>query len=138
MQGVAWIRSLPANPQEGAYDLGAGTRALILRYPTAAEATGRFETHQRHVDLQFTLTGCEVLEWSPRETLEPFGDYDEGKDLCFYNPGVPAGRVVAGAGVFTVFTPHDAHRGGVRFSDSEPEVLKLVVKIPVSDFLLSK
>ncbi|HRP04129.1 MAG TPA: YhcH/YjgK/YiaL family protein [Opitutaceae bacterium] len=138
MQGVAWIRSLPLDPREGTFDLGAGIRALILRYPTAAEATGRFETHRRHVDLQYTLTGCEVLEWSPRQALEPFGDYDEEKDVCFYQPGAPAGRVVAGTGVFTVFTPHDAHRGGVRFTSSEPEVLKLVVKIPVSDFLLSK
>ncbi len=138
MRGVAWIRSLPSNPQEGTFDLGGGVRALILRYPTAAAATGRFETHRMYVDLQYTLAGCEGLEWAPRETLEPFGEYDEAKDLCFYNPGAPACRVVARAGVFSIFTPIDAHRGGVREDCSETEVLKLVVKIPVRDFLLSR
>ncbi|MBP7142056.1 MAG: YhcH/YjgK/YiaL family protein [Opitutaceae bacterium] len=138
MRGVAWIRSLPSSPQEGTFDLGGGMRALVLRYPTGPEATGRFETHRKHVDLQYTLTGCEVIEWSSRESLKPFGDYDDGKDISFYNSGAPTARIVAGPGVFSLFTPYDAHRGGVRHDDTQPEVLKLVVKIPVRDFLLSR
>lgn len=133
-QAVAWIRSLPTNPREGSFELPGAMRALILRYPTTIEPTGRFETHRRFVDLQYTLTGCEALEWIPRASLIADGGYDDAKDLCFYLEGDPFGRVIAKPGVFSIFTPLDAHRGGIRHEASATEVLKLVVKIPVSEF----
>lgn len=134
-RAVAWIRALPAEPREGSFDLTDGMHALILRYPTTTvEAAGRFETHRRFVDLQYTLSGCEVLEWIPRASLVADGEYDQGKDLILYGTCPVAGRIVAAPGCFSIFTPLDAHRGGVRSDARFPEVLKLVVKIPVRDF----
>ncbi|MBE7540648.1 MAG: YhcH/YjgK/YiaL family protein [Opitutaceae bacterium] len=138
VRAVAWIRSLPPEPKEGSFDIGDGMRALILRYATVIESSARFETHRRHVDLQYTLAGGEVIEWCPRGLLKPFGDYDETRDLIFYDSRSPAGRVVAEPGIFSLFTPLDAHRGGVRIDSATVEVLKLVVKIPVKDFLIPR
>jgi len=133
-RAVAWIRSLPAQPAEGAFDLGDDVRALILRYPTTPVATGRFETHRRYVDLQYTISGAETLEWIPRASLVADGTYDERKDLVFYHGKEPAGSLVAMPGVFSIFTPLDAHRGGIRTGTGTTEVLKLVVKVPVAAF----
>lgn len=131
---VEWIRALPVDAGEGSFELDGGLRALVLRYPTTAEAASPFETHRRFVDFQYTLAGTELLEWIPRESLRADGGYDQQKDLCLYHAGPPAGRLVAGPGVFSIFTPLDAHRGGIRPHDHGTEVRKLVVKIPVGSF----
>lgn len=133
-RAVAWIRTLPEEPAEGAFTLDGEMSALVLRYPTVEQAAGRFETHRRYVDLQYTLAGCEVLEWAPRAMLAALGEYDPEKDLLFHQEGAPTARIVAGPGCFSIFTPLDAHRGGIRSASSCGEVLKLVVKIPVDDF----
>lgn len=133
-QAVAWIRSLPADPEEGTFELSDDVRALILRYPTTPVPTGRFETHRRYVDLQYTVAGGEVLEWIPRGSLVADGDYDERKDLVFHQSKAPAVRLAAMPGVFSIFTPLDAHRVGIQAEAGPPEVLKLVVKIPVAAF----
>ncbi|MCW5548213.1 MAG: YhcH/YjgK/YiaL family protein [Opitutaceae bacterium] len=134
-RAVAWIRTLPEEPVEGAVALEEGMHALVLRCPTFEQATGRFETHRRHVDLQYTLAGCEALEWAPRAVLTEDGAYHPEKDVLFYQAGFAAGRIVASPGYFSIFTPWDAHRGGIRSDPSCGEVLKLVVKIPVGDFI---
>lgn len=133
-RAVDWIRSLSVQPAVGEVDLGGEVSGRILRYRTGDAAASRFESHRRFVDLQYTLAGCEVLEWSPRAALGPDGDYDAGGDLLFHQPDMVMGRIVAGAGCFTIFTPLDAHRGGIRDGLFDGEVCKLVVKIPVAEF----
>jgi len=62
------------------------------------------------------------------------GDYDDRKDLAFHQSEAPAVRLAAMSGVFSIFTPLDAHRGGIQVEAGPTEVLKLVVKIPVAAF----
>lgn len=134
VQSVAWIRSVAPDIREGRHVLDAGgLYAVVLRYNTVGAAESRFETHRKHVDLQYTLSGAEAIEWAPRGTLANDGDYDEEKDLLFHRAGDPFGSVVKSAGFFSIYTPVDAHRPKVRvpgFAD----VFKLVVKIPVTRF----
>jgi YhcH/YjgK/YiaL family protein len=133
-RSVAWIRNLPAVPQEGRHALWDDTiHALVLSYATGGAAESRFETHRRYVDLQYTLAGSETIDWAPRETLANDGDYDAAKDLLFHHPGPVLGSVVKAAGFFSIYTPVDAHRGKIRAAGFE-SVFKLVVKIPVGRF----
>jgi biofilm protein TabA len=133
-RSVAWIRNLPVEPREGHHALWApDIHALVLRYNTGDAAESRFETHRRYVDLQYTLSGAEAIDWSPRATLESDGGYDAAKDLLFHLPGPALGSVVKAAGFFSIYTPVDAHRGKIRVAGHE-SVFKLVVKIPVDRF----
>jgi len=137
LRSVAWIRNLPADPEEGRYALdGDGLYALVLRYATADVAECRFETHRSHVDLQYTLAGSEVIHWAPRGTLADDGEYDAGKDRLFHRDGPVCGHLVKGAGFFSIHTPADAHRPKVR-AEGFGSVFKLVVKIPVNRFFAS-
>lgn len=136
-RAVEWIRQLPAEPREGRHGLwDDGIHALVLRYATGDADESRFETHRRHVDLQYTLAGGEAIEWAPRATLANDGDYDAAKDLLFHRPGPTVSRVVKTAGLFSIYTPVDAHRGKIRIAGHEA-VFKLVVKIPVGRFATS-
>lgn len=131
---VAWIRMFMANPKEGCYTLDEhGLYAVVMRYATGNAAESRFETHRRHVDLQYTLSGAEAIDWAPRDSLAGDGGYDAAKEVLFHRPGPVFGTVVKSAGFFSMYTPVDAHRPKIRV-DGHAEVFKLVVKIPVSRF----
>lgn len=133
-RAVDWIRSLPAEPGEGRHALwDEQTYALVLRYATGEAGQSRLETHRRYVDLQYTLGGAEIIQWAPRDTLNNDGEYDVAKDLLLHLPGPALGSVTKAAGWFSVYTPVDAHRGGIRAAGFE-SVFKLVVKIPVERF----
>lgn len=127
---VTWIRQLPARPPDGRYELADGLHALVLEYATRDVDESRFETHRRHVDLQYTLAGAEGIDWAPRDTLSVDGEYDAARDLLFHHAGPDCGRLVNAAGFFALFAPVDAHRPAIRVAD-HARVTKVVVKIPV-------
>lgn len=133
-RAVAWIRSLPADPPEGRFVLdGDNMYAIVVRYTTGGPAESRYETHRKYVDLQYTLTGSEAIDWAPRATLANDGDYDAEKDLLFHQPGPALVSAVKAAGFFSIYTPVDAHRPKIRVEGFE-SVFKLVVKIPIGRF----
>lgn len=133
-RSVDWIRRLPAEPREGRHGLwDDSVHALVLRYPTGEADASRFETHRRYVDLQYALAGGEAIEWAPRAAMADDSEYDAATDLLFHRPGSTVARVVKTAGLFSIFTPVDAHRGKIRITGHE-SVFKLVVKIPVGRF----
>lgn len=137
VRAVDWIRRLPAEPREGRHGLGDDdTYALVLRYRTGDAEASRFETHRRYVDLQYTLAGGEAIEWTPRASAPEDGGYDVAKDLLFHRPGPTIARVIKTAGLFSIYTPVDAHRGKIRIAGHEG-VLKVVVKIPVGRYARS-
>jgi YhcH/YjgK/YiaL family protein len=130
-RSIDWIRELPANPEEGRYELGRKKiYALVMSYATVDPAKARFETHRKHVDLQYSLQGGEVIEWAARESLARDGGYDPDKDVQFHRAGQALGRIVKTAGYFSIFTPVDAHRPKIRTAGFG-SVTKVVVKIPV-------
>lgn len=133
-RSVAWIRGLPAHPQEGRFALdGNRIYAVVLRYDTVRPEQSRFETHRRYVDLQYTLAGTEAIEWSPRYTLANDGAYDSEKDLLFNQPGPVFGTTINVPGCFSSYTPVDAHRPAIRV-EGAGFVFKLVVKLAVERF----
>jgi biofilm protein TabA len=135
VQALAWIRSLPAEPAEGRYELdpATGLYAMVMRYETVAPDASRFETHRRAVDLQYTLAGAEGIEWAHAADLTPAGPFDDEKDLQFYLPGTPRALVENRPGFFSLYTPTDAHRPKIHLP-GDHDVFKLVVKIPLAAF----
>lgn len=135
-QSLAWIRALGESPKEGRYDLDpkTGLYAMVMSYETVAPEQSRFESHQRAVDLQYTLAGYEGIEWAHSSDLQPDGGYDTEKDLQFYLPGKPQGFVENRPGYFSIYVPSDAHRPKVRL-EGATKVFKLVVKIPLAAYL---
>lgn len=126
-----WLRALPADIAPGEYELhGRDQYVSVQEYGTLPAAEARFESHQRYVDLQYTLQGAEAIDWLPRRELVPDGPF--AHDVQFWlPPSQPPSQLIQTAGRFAIFYPDDAHRPKIAVMGF-PRVRKLVIKTAVS------
>jgi biofilm protein TabA len=124
-----WLRTVtPATPLGIIKLQGDDIFANVMTYQTLPAEQCRYESHRKYVDLQYTITGAEVIDWLDAKTLAPDGGYDEAKDLQFYHPAATLARVHMLPGCFGIFYPSDAHRPKV-IDGKHDQVFKLVVKM---------
>jgi len=110
---------------------GRNVYAIIQGYETVKAGVPKFECHRRYIDVQFILSGEEIVGWAPSDEMTPAGSYDEGKDICFGT--VAAGKwtpVLLRTGQLAVLWPEDAHAPRLAAGARVP-VRKIVVKIAV-------
>ncbi len=122
------IEDLP----DGRVDLdGDRVYAIIQRYDTILTGTPKFEYHRKYIDVQFIVSGEEVIGWAPAERIKVTEAYDEGKDICFGT--VEGGKWTAihlSAGQLAVLWPEDGHAPKLAAGSPSP-VMKIVVKVAV-------
>ena len=105
--------------------------ALVQRFQTKWVATPKFECHKKYIDIQFILSGEEIIGWAPAELMEITAAYDAGKDISF-------GTVAKGqwtpvhlqAGQMAVLYPEDGHAPKMALRNPST-VMKIVVKVMV-------
>ena len=68
----------------------------------------RLEAHRRYIDIQLTLEGLEEIGWLPLAACEPRRDFDEAKDIVFFD-AAPRIWLPVPPGSFAIFFPEDAH-----------------------------
>ncbi len=112
-------------------ELGDGVFALEQAYPAKPPATGKWEAHERHIDVQVIVAGRELMELIDVGALTLTEDMRAERDLMFYAPHDGGSVLRAAAGDVAVFFPADAHKPSL--ADGEPALVrKTVVKVPVS------
>ncbi len=85
------------------------------------------ECHRRYIDIQLVIEGVEQMGWRPlHDCHTPTADYDQDKDLMFFEDGVLSWQLVP-ADYFCIFFPEDAHAPLV----SDRQVRKLILKVAV-------
>lgn len=127
-QVFQWLHRLPTDAAVGHHEIqGEQIYVSIQEYATLARHEARFESHERYVDLQYTLSGLEGIDWAPRSSLQPDGSF--GNDVQFWlSPPEPVTTLCQSPRRFAIFYPCDAHRPKVRIG-AQDHVRKLVVKI---------
>lgn len=86
----------------------------------------KLETHNKFIDIQFPLSGTEMIGYAPRVDLEE-AHYNAAKDITFYD--TPATNYfVLRPGMFAIFFPEDAHAPAI----SDTGVKKIVIKVRVN------
>lgn len=110
-----WLAAYDSATPDGRYEIGGPDLiAIVQRYETAPDAEKKWETHRLNGDIQFMVSGSELVGCERREPLTVRTPYNGEKDAEFYEP--PAGtvsRFTLAAGSFAVFFPEDAHQPGV-------------------------
>jgi len=105
--------------------------ALVQRYHTMALDSPTFEFHRKYIDVQFIVSGEEIIGWAPLEGITITEAYDAEKDICF---GISAKgswtRAYLEAGQLAVLWPEDGH--APKLVGCAPSlVMKIVVKVAV-------
>ncbi|MEQ1868708.1 MAG: YhcH/YjgK/YiaL family protein [Vicinamibacterales bacterium] len=103
--------------------------ASVADYETRAEHETRWEAHRRHIDVQVVIAGEELIGITPLQAVDA-DPYDADRDVLFGSGPGEFLRLTPGR--FIVLFPHDAHRPGVRASESS-SVRKLVIKILIGE-----
>ncbi len=103
--------------------------ALVQRYETIMADAPKFECHRKYLDVQFIVSGEEVIGWAPSERMTITEAYEADKDICFGT--VSAGKwtpVYLQAGELAVLWPDDGHAPKLASRVPSP-VMKIVVKV---------
>ena len=115
--------------QNGKYNIEDDDIFVIVQdYHTKPLSEGKFEAHKKYIDIQYIINGVEKMGYTYVHKLNPITEYDEEKDIIFFEGD--ADFVTVEEGFFTVFAPEDAHMPGIEPKTSE-YVKKAVVKIKV-------
>ena len=103
--------------------------ALVQRYETIMADAPKFECHRKYLDVQFIVSGEEVIGWAPSERMTITEAYEADNDICFGT--VSAGKwtpVYLRAGELAVLWPEDGH--APKLASRVPSlVMKIVVKV---------
>jgi biofilm protein TabA len=132
-QAVAFLRqpNIEMLPDGTVEIEGRRVFAIIQRYETILTGEPKFEYHQKYIDLQFVVSGEEIIGWVPRDRMKITESYDDGRDICF---GVAASREMSiihlQAGQLAVLFPEDGHAPKLAAGAPSP-VMKIVVKVAV-------
>ncbi len=105
--------------------------ALVQRFETKWTAAPKFEWHKKYIDIQFIVSGDEIIGWAPAERMEITDAYDAAKDIGFGT--VPKGEwtpVHLQAGQMAVLYPEDGHAPKMALRN-QSKVMKIVVKVGV-------
>jgi len=102
--------------------------AIVNEFETKDKSECEVEAHKKHIDIQYVVRGTELFGYTPFTGQKPVVDYDESKDVYFFNEDVSYIRLEGG--MFIIFFPTDLHQPEVR--QFEPvTVKKVVVKIKI-------
>ncbi len=126
-----FLKTLSPDAEPGSVEIAPGLFAHISEYETGPVFKFGWETHKKYIDIQFCLSGEEIIKCAPlSEKLTPTIDYDEEKDVIFYEGDVQHTAINISGSVFSIFFPADAHAPQIMI-DKSSVVKKVVVKVPV-------
>lgn len=130
-KAFAFLRRLDVRtPADGRVDIdGDNVFALVQRYETSSDDIVKFEHHKKYVDIQYVVSGEEIIGWAPADHMTITGDYDPGRDICF---GTVAREemtpVYLKAGRLAVLFPEDGHAPKLA-AHAPSAVVKIVIKV---------
>jgi YhcH/YjgK/YiaL family protein len=112
----------------GRHDIdGDRVYAIVQRYVPKPPKEGKWEAHQKYLDIQYMASGSERMGHAPlRAGLPVERPYDPQGDAALYH--VDGKLFVVPEGSFAIFAPEDIHSPGLALEVSGGEVCKVVVK----------
>lgn len=132
-QAFAFVTDAANNgAEDGAYTIADGVTAVVKTYMTQTPDELKLENHEKFIDLQYMLSGSEIMEWLPQLPETVLAAYDPGADVTFYGDDSRAIPVPVREGAFVLFWPQDVHKPSCVI-DAPASVRKIVVKIAVGE-----
>jgi YhcH/YjgK/YiaL family protein len=118
------------NIKPGKYEIdGEDIFALINEYKTKPESEGKLEAHRKYIDVQYVISGEELMGYVPLGQQQIIEPYKEENDIVFFR-GYKSSMKVS-EGMFAIFFPEDVHMPGISTGNIS-DVKKLVIKVRIN------
>lgn len=128
-RGLAWLAAYAPGTADGRYDLeGDKLYALVQSYETVPPAERKYEAHRVCADIQYVVTGTELVHYAPTDALLAETPYDVAQDFQLYRDPAQDIALRLSAGRFAIFFPQDAHKPGCT-GDAPCRIKKVVIKV---------
>lgn len=125
-------KAIKENLEVGKYEIeGADLYASVQEYSTKVAPEGKFEAHKNYIDIQFIISGTELMEVDHISKFTPKGEYNDVKDVIFYLDKEDCVQGVVNSGEYGIFFPEDVHKPGMSYKNNVCSVKKIVVKVRV-------
>jgi biofilm protein TabA len=102
--------------------------AMVQEYETKPSSNCKPEAHRAYTDIQFIVSGEELIGYQTLDGQEPSETYLVEKDVEFFNEG--GYQFILKKGYFAIFFPDDIHQPCIMTGKPEP-VKKVVVKVAI-------
>lgn len=107
---------------------GDNVYAMIQAYNTNPMEKGLWEAHKKYIDVQYVVSGIELMGHVDISAMTVSKPYDEAGDYHLFTG--KGNHMIMRPGDFTVFFPHDVHMPCMAVEQPVP-VKKIVVKVRV-------
>ena len=112
----------------GKYEVdGKNIFVMVQEYDTAPIEEKKFEIHKDYIDIQYIISGEELMGYESIDKLTPMNEYKPDVQHFFVNKEYDS--FVLGAGEFVIFFPGEPHAPGAAANGVPSGVRKIVVKI---------
>ena len=113
----------------GKYDIeGREIFASVQEYNSKTDEQAKNEAHKNYIDIQYVVSGTEIIESVEIEKAVANTEYNAEKDVMFYQNSADAVKLVLVAGEYAILYPQDVHRPGLCVG-APATVKKIVVKV---------
>lgn len=102
----------------------------VQSYDTKPANQCKLESHRKNIDIQIMVEGEESIEVVDISKLTVQEEYDEEKDVMFWNEPKRMAKCTLRTGDYIILYPEDAHRGAASIKESG-HVLKIVGKVAI-------
>lgn len=108
---------------------GDGFYVMLQEYETNSDENGRWETHKKHIDIQYVLSGEERTGYAYIADLGQILESSQERDFYFYEEPAAADWITVHGGEFVIFFPTDGHKPSLHVNDTVSRVTKVVFKV---------
>ena len=124
-------KAVGENLPVGKYEIdGTELYASVQEYKSKLPENGKFEGHEKYIDIQYIISGIETIEVADISKAVSKIPYNPEKDVEFYEDVIGAHKCTVTAGEYGIFFSHDIHKPGLAF-ETPSTVKKIVVKVKI-------
>lgn len=125
-------KAIAENLDAGKYEIdGKELWASVQEYTSKLESEAKAEAHKNYIDIQFIVSGTEVIEGFDISKATPKSEYNDVKDVMFYEDYANADKGILSDNEYGIFFPHDVHKPGMCLNGNQATVKKIVVKVKI-------
>lgn len=132
-EGLKFLQQMNAGIVSGTYQLSPNVKAIVSEYTTNTQNEYGYEAHRDYIDIQYLISGKEVINSLSLEYLKEAKPYNKEIDAAFYEEaGAKPQELLLGNGYFAILFPQDGHMPQLCVSKPE-KVKKVVIKVKLGE-----